>query len=166
MLGVHARLGRALSDADDQQNAPNAAVLSDKLWQRDFHSDPGAVGRAISVSGAPYTVVGVMPPEFDFPAPEIQMWTSVHLNTATQGVVLLAGRLKPGISSSQAQASLEPIAHRLEQKDPVQKAGLKFEVSPWSDNTPRERPADITVHPDRCRAGSADRLRGCRRSFC
>ncbi len=138
MLAVHARLGRALSDADDQPGAANTAVLSDRLWQRDFHSDPGVIGRAVTVSGAPFTVVGVMRPEFDFPAPEIQMWTSVHLSAATPGVVLLAGRLKPGISPAQAQASLEPIARRLEQKEPIQKAGLKFEVSRWSDNTPRE----------------------------
>ncbi len=138
LLGVHARLGRTFSESDDRANL---AVLGDKLWRRDFHSDPSVLGRAITVSGAPFIVVGVMPPEFDFPAPEIQMWTSVHLNsvgTVMPGPLLMVARLKPGVSAGQAQAAMQPIAQRLEQKDPVQKAGLKFEVSSWSDNTPRE----------------------------
>lgn len=138
LLGVQARLGRALSDADDQPSAPAVAVLSDRVWQRDFHSDPGVLGRAITVSGDVYTVAGVMPPEFDFPAPEIQMWLSVHLSAATPGPVLMVARLRPGVSDKQAQAAMQPIAQRLRGQNGERQDGLTFEVSPWSDNTPRE----------------------------
>ena len=138
LLGVRARVGRTLSDADDQPGAPAVAVLSDRVWQRDFHSDPGVLGRAITVSGDLYTVAGVMPSEFDFPAPEIQMWLSVHLNAATPGPVLMVARLKPGVSDKQAQAAMQPIAQRLQSQNGERQDGLTFEVSPWSDNTPRE----------------------------
>jgi putative ABC transport system permease protein len=143
MLGVHAHLGRALADSDDQSNAPNLAVLSDRLWQRKFHSDPGVIGRAITVSGDLYTIAGVMPPEFDFPLPEIQMWLSNHLTAASAGSVQIVGRLKPGVSPTQAQAALQPMAQRLEQqaKAPPNNdrlGGLQLPVTPWSDTIPRE----------------------------
>ena len=66
LLGVPARLGRALVESDDQPGAPNLAVLSDRLWQRRFHSDPAVIGRSITVSGDLYTVAGVMPPRVRF----------------------------------------------------------------------------------------------------
>jgi putative ABC transport system permease protein len=143
LLGVRPRLGRALSDSDDQLNAPNVAVLSDRLWQRKFHSDPGVIGRSVTVSGDLYTIAGVMPPEFDFPLPEIQMWLSMHLTAASAGSVQIVGRLKPGVSISQAQAALQPIAQQLEQqaKGPPNNDrlnGLQLPVLPWSDAVPRE----------------------------
>ena len=143
LLGVHARLGRALSDSDDQLNAPDLAVLSDRLWQRKFHSDPGVIGHTVTVSGDLYNIAGVMPPEFDFPLPEIQMWLSMHLTATSAGSVQIVGRLKPGVSLSQAQAALQPIAQRLEQqaKGPPNNDrlnGLQLPVLPWSDAIPRE----------------------------
>jgi putative ABC transport system permease protein len=138
LLGVHASLGRALSDSDDQPNAPNLAVLSDRLWQRRFHADPGVIGRAITVSGELYTVVGVMPPEFDFPAPDVEVWLSSHLTAASSGATQVAARLAPGISVAQAQAALEPVARQLERQNGEREAGLRLEVTPWSDVVPRE----------------------------
>jgi putative ABC transport system permease protein len=138
MLGVRARLGRALTQADDRPDAPNLAVLSDRLWQRHFHSDPTVIGRSITVSGELFTVAGVMPPAFDFPSPEIEMWLNVHLTPTSPGPAQVAARLAPGITASQAQAALEPVAHRLEQQHGERDAGLRLDVSPWSDVIPRE----------------------------
>ena len=138
LLGVHARLGRALDDSDDAPNNPNLAVLSDRLWQRKFHSDTNIIGRAISVSGEPFIIAGVMAPEFDFSAPEIEMWLSLHLAPATIGSVQVVGRLKEGVTPTQAQAALQPIAKQLEQANPDNKTGLQLVVSPWSDNVPRQ----------------------------
>ena len=141
LLGVHASLGRALAESDDQPNAANLAVLSDRLWQRRFHADPAVIGRSITVSGDLYTVAGVMPPEFDFPAPEIQMWLSVHLSPATAGAAQMVGRLMPGVSVSQANAAMQPIAQRLEQEGRAQAGrldGLQLQISPWSDVIPSQ----------------------------
>ncbi len=138
LLGVHARLGRALTDSDDQPNAPNLAVLSDRLWQRKFHSDPNVIGRAITVSGDPFTIAGVMPPEFDFSAPEIEMWLSLRLTPATTGAVQVVGRIKAGVTPGQAQSALAIVARQLELKNPETKAGLHLAVSPWSNAIPRQ----------------------------
>lgn len=54
LLGVRARLGRALVDSDDNPNTPPAAVLSHRLWQSLYHADPGVIGRAIRLSDEPY----------------------------------------------------------------------------------------------------------------
>src|SRR5579871_1262250 len=74
LLGISARLGRALMDTDDAANAPNAAVLSDRLWRRLFHADPNAIGHLITISGEAFTIVGVMPAEFEFPQSNIDLW--------------------------------------------------------------------------------------------
>src|SRR5438309_9473823 len=50
LLGIPARLGRALIPSDDEAGTRNVAVLSDRLWRRRFHADPGAIGRAITIS--------------------------------------------------------------------------------------------------------------------
>lgn len=50
LLGVHARIGRALVESDDEPGSAKVAVISDHLWQRRFHADPGVIGRAITVS--------------------------------------------------------------------------------------------------------------------
>ena len=138
LLGVSARLGRALSQADDQPDAPKLAVLSDRLWRRHFHGDPSVLGRVINVSGEAYTVIGVMPPEFDFPAPEVEMWLPVHLTAASPGPAQVAARLAPGVTAAQAQAALQPIAQQLEQKNGDRDAGLRLDVSAWSDVVPRQ----------------------------
>lgn len=138
LLGVQARIGRTITPSDDQPDAPGAAILSDRLWQRHFHSDPGVIGRTVSVDGDSFTIAGVMPPEFDFPAPEIEMWLSAHLTAASPGPAQVAARLAPGVSVAQAQAALEPVAHRLEQQDGDRAAGLRLDVTPWSDIVPRE----------------------------
>ena len=102
LLGARARLGRTLVDADHAPNAPNAAVLSDRLWRRRFHADPGAIGRTVTGSGEVFTIVGVMPPEFEFLVSNIEMWIPLHLHPASTNFVQVLGRLKKGISLAQA----------------------------------------------------------------
>jgi len=65
-LGVAAHFGRTLSPSDDEPGAPNAAVLSDRMWKRRYQSDPGVIGRAVTISGDVYVIAGVMPPDFEF----------------------------------------------------------------------------------------------------
>lgn len=138
LLGVRARLGEALTGAGDQTDAPNLAVLSDRLWQRHFHSDPQVVGRTVTVSGDLFTVAGVMPPEFDFPAPEIEMWLSTRLSASAPGNIQVAARLAPGVSLGQAQAALQPVAQHLEQINGDRSLGLHLDLTAWSSIVPRE----------------------------
>src|ERR1035441_8485284 len=66
LLGARAALGRPLGDADRE------TVLSDRLWRRRFHADTSVVGRTITIADEPYVIVGVMPPEFDFPYADVE----------------------------------------------------------------------------------------------
>ena len=67
VLGIHPHLGRFFVDAEDHYGQHRVAILADSLWKRRFGGDPNVIGRKITVSGAPYIVVGVLPPDFEFP---------------------------------------------------------------------------------------------------
>jgi putative ABC transport system permease protein len=133
LLGAHARLGRPLVDADDAFHSANVVVLSNRLWRRLFHADPRVVGRTLTVSGELCTIVGVMPPEFEFPAPYIDMWTQLRITPASTNWVEVAARLQDGVSAAQAESALAAEARQLEREDPQSKAGLRFQVSPWRE---------------------------------
>src|ERR1700733_10666761 len=70
MLGVQPQLGRNFLEDEDHPGHARVVVISDPLWSRKFHRDPGLVGRAIVLDGAPVTVVGILPASFQFPRPE------------------------------------------------------------------------------------------------
>ncbi len=76
MLGVRAFLGRLLTPSDDLPGAEREVVVSHQMWQREFGSDPAAVGRALQLRGLPYTIVGVAPPAFTGVIPLIapELW--------------------------------------------------------------------------------------------
>jgi putative ABC transport system permease protein len=130
-LGVNARLGRALAESDDAFDAPNAAVLSHRLWQRRFHGDPDVIGRAITVSGEVFTVAGVMGPEFEFPDSSVEMWLPLRLTPATKDWLQVVARIRQGVALPQVQGALQNLTRQLEQQDPQKRAGLQLVASPW-----------------------------------
>src|SRR5689334_3333086 len=67
VLGVKPFLGRSFVDAEDHAGEHRVVVLAHSLWRRRFQADPSVIGRKISLGGAPYTVLGVLPPDFEFP---------------------------------------------------------------------------------------------------
>ncbi len=136
MLGVRAQLGRTLAPSDEQ-NAPRAAVLSDRLWRRMFHADPGVIGRSLVVEPDVYTVVGVMPPEFEFPDANTEMWVPLHINAGSGGLMRVAALLQPGVPVERAHGALAILAQQLQQEDRKGNAGLQFTVTPWRDEPAR-----------------------------
>jgi putative ABC transport system permease protein len=138
MLGVPARLGRPLIDADDALNAPNVALLSDRLWRRVFRSDPSVIGRSITVSDELYTIVGVMPPEFEFPLANTEMWIPLRLDPESSVGLQVVGQTRSGLRLSQVQGAMEIVARQLERRDPKENAGLRIRVSPWLE-TPDQK---------------------------
>jgi predicted permease len=118
VLGARAWRGRTLTADDDTPGAPRVAVLGHGLWQRQFGGDPGLVGRTLAIDGTPMTVVGVMPPAFEYP-PSAQLWTPVAPavpelvgNHSVHWAVVL-GRLADGADIDQARAELDTIIGRL-----------------------------------------------------
>jgi len=120
-LGVPAAHGRVLADADDQPNGAPVAVISDGLWKRRFHGDPAVVGGTIQLDGQATTVVGVMPPRFRPAIVDADIWSPIRIDPAAapRGIVILRvlGRLKAGVSVSQAQAGMAAVAAALERED-------------------------------------------------
>lgn len=135
MLGVKALLGRAFISGEDQPEASPVLILSYGLWQRRFAGDRSIVGRRILVSDKQYTIVGVMPPQFQF-APfwstQAEMWSPLVLAPRVadrQGRSLrLFGRLKPGVSISAAQAQMDIVARRLALTYPETNTNVGIEV--------------------------------------
>jgi putative ABC transport system permease protein len=133
LLGAHAALGRALTDADDNPAAPKAAVLSDRLWRSLFHSDPAALGRTLTVSGEVFTVAGVMPPEFEFQYPNVELWLPLHVTPAMVYWLQVIARMPPRVGVAQVAGALGIVAAQLEREDPVENARLHIDVLPWSE---------------------------------
>ena len=128
VVGVGPQMGRALQEADGRPESPRVVVLSDRLWRQNFGAEGSILGKPITLSGQQYTVVGVMPPGFQFPSPTTQIWTPLELtpdqsSNRDNHWLLVLGRLKPGVTLEQAQAGMSTIARRIEQQYPEIQTG-------------------------------------------
>jgi putative ABC transport system permease protein len=128
LLGIQPRLGRAFTAAEDQLGRDRVVVISDGLWKREFGGDGGVVGRGVILNGAPYTIIGVMPPGFQFPdGPELpffvgpfppaEMWRPMALENweRTCGGCFNFGmiaRLRRGVTPAAARAEMRGILER------------------------------------------------------
>jgi putative ABC transport system permease protein len=119
-LGVKPALGRDFNAGDDSPSANGAVILSWPLWQRRFGGDKGILNQTIYLDAKPYTVIGVMPAWFAFPASDTQLWTSLYHDELPKIIegpdnhnFQSIGRLKPGITADQAAAELSVITKRV-----------------------------------------------------
>ena len=110
--------GRTLQADDAQPGREPVAVLSYGLWQRRFGGDRNAVGSKVMVGAKSTTIVGVMPPGFDYPA-QSEIWAPLPLDPAKEArdnrFISVIGRLKSGATVSQAQVQMDTINQRLAQ---------------------------------------------------
>lgn len=131
ILGVDAAAGRIFLPNEDQPGQHRVVVLSDALWQRRFNRDPKIVNQSITLNGEPFTVVGVMPRGFFFPARDVEAWIPWAMEPAQASgrgdhYLRLIARLKPAVSAEQANAELQSIAGRLAIEYPRTNDGLGF----------------------------------------
>lgn len=114
VLGVTPALGR-LPTVEEERSMPSASVvvLSHDLWASRFGSDPSILGRAITLGDRQAEVIGVMPPGFDFPSPDVDIWTLSPLVSDSEDVaehsLLAIGRLAEGVSVEQATAEVDAL---------------------------------------------------------
>ncbi len=148
LLGARPMLGRTFRPGEDRDNAPHVAVISEEFWRRRFGGDPNVIGRTITLSGDPYTIVGVMPASFRFPATVSRdLWMPLQLHPeqyAQRGSHWLnvIGRLKPGVDLATADAQMRQIAGRLAVQYPQQQKGRSTKAMPLrKDLTGTVRPA-------------------------
>ena len=123
MLRAEPAIGRAFVRKEAEPGRNRVAVLSHGLWRRRFGSDPGVVGKTVSLNGTPRTVVGVMPPGFAFPEKDTQLWVplapSERRIQARQAFWLqTVGRLREGASVEQARADLGGICASIQSEFP------------------------------------------------
>ena len=119
-LGMRPALGRNFNAADDQPSANPTVILSWGLWKRRFGGDPHILNQTILLDTRPYTVVGVMPAWFALPSPAVQLWTPIYFKEPADYMKVIdshdfhvIGRLKPGVSPSQAVNELSIITRRI-----------------------------------------------------
>jgi putative ABC transport system permease protein len=124
--------GRALLLDDNQPGRDRAAVIGYGLWQRRFGGDPSVLGATITLDGRAVTVVGIMPPDFDFPF-ATELWiplalTPQQMNERSKRNLHVLGRLREGVTVAQAQAQMLAIAKRIEEQHPQTNTGLNVQV--------------------------------------
>jgi len=156
LLGARATLGRLYNADDERGGLDRVAVISDAYFERRFRRDPSTLGKAITLGGNVYVITGVLPPKFHLPAtsegsdqlhpdvwiPLSRLWTNA-VDEDKQSNLLIAARLKPGVSVAAARTEMAGIARRLEQSDPKMDQGWTAVVYPFAteDSSPTMRVA-------------------------
>ncbi|HEX5071270.1 MAG TPA: ABC transporter permease [Vicinamibacterales bacterium] len=156
VLGVGPERGRLLEPGDDQPGADRVVVLSHRMWVGEFASDDGIVGRALTVRGQSYRIVGVAPARFTGVIPLLvpQLWLPVShaddvepagMVDSTPGpgstrvdrrgyrFMFAKGRLKPGVTAAQASANLKAIGTQLESEFPQTNRDRRVSAVPTAD---------------------------------
>jgi putative ABC transport system permease protein len=121
LLGTSPMLGREFTTAEDQPNAGGVVILSHHVWTTRYQADTQILGRRILVNAKPHTVVGVMPPGFEFPENQrlwIPLAPQAHQDQRRARYLFAFGRLKPGVTRDRASEDLAAISARLAQRHP------------------------------------------------
>jgi putative ABC transport system permease protein len=115
MIGVRPALGRDFLTGDDQPGAARVAMVGHGLWKRRFGEDPGVIGKPIMLDKNSYTVVGVLPQDFEFYGREVDVYMPIAASTARapgEPSVGVYARLRPGVSVAAAQAEIDGLCSR------------------------------------------------------
>ncbi len=149
-LKVHPMLGRDFQVEEEKTNSNDVVILSYPFWTNRLASDQNAVGKQLTLDGKPFTIIGVLPSNFEFPLARqsTEVLTTVaaegdNLPERGAGVFLGVGRLLPGVSATQAQADLTNVASNLEREYPQH----------WLNTTVSVVPADEEIVGPEMRRG-------------
>ncbi|MGH8180215.1 MAG: ABC transporter permease, partial [Steroidobacteraceae bacterium] len=143
-LGVRPLLGRVLGPASNQSGAAGVVVLSYRLWSRLFDRNPAVLGHVVTLNGTAYTVIGVMPPAFQFPDPATDLWLPYGLSAfdhdpgnLTAWNNSMIARLRPGVDAAQLAVQSQAVLERELEHFPdrksillLDKLGMRIVVTP------------------------------------
>jgi putative ABC transport system permease protein len=152
-LGVTAARGRVFAPEDGVPGNSDVVVLGDGLWKRRFGSDAEIVGKSVRVNGREKSVVGVLPPDIEFPSQQaggaVQIWEPMAFtdeHRAARGrYMLVMGRLAPRVTVAQADEEMKRIAAELEKENPDFNAGWSTNVFPLQPDLVRDVRGAILV---------------------
>src|SRR5215470_1563950 len=124
LLGARAEIGRTFDPEESRPGRDRVVLLSHSLWQGKFAGDAGVIGRSVMIDGMARQVVGVMPPEFNFPSTRTQMWAPARFDPANRNEyweydwMLLVARMRPGATMRQAQSELPMLISQIRSQAP------------------------------------------------
>jgi predicted permease len=140
VFGQRPIVGRPFYPEDGKPGAPAAVILSENLWRGSFGADPKVIGSSINLDKRSFTIVGVMPAVFRFPilTASEQLWIPLvqdplfgsWMDRRGGHWLQVTGRLKPGVSMTQAQAELDAIGARLAKEFPAENDGWTIRFVP------------------------------------
>jgi putative ABC transport system permease protein len=136
-LGIPPFLGRSFAAAEEVAGGPNVVVVSYGFWQRKLSARPDIIGTPISIDDAAYTIVGVMPDNFDYPA-EVELWFPMQRGGGEESGrgnnnFLMIGRLAEGATLARAQSQMEVVAARISAAFPREKGGWSVRLTPLDE---------------------------------
>src|SRR5215212_3323126 len=155
-LGVQPLLGRVFNPDEDRPGGANVAVLSHAFWQKQFGGDRSILGQPLTLNGAPFTVIGIMPPSLKFPFQQQQLFIPrvfeqeglpPDIIERGTGYLTILGRMKPGVTRGQAEEQMRIVDRRYQTAQPDKvdaKAGMSV-VSLHEDLVGRQRPMLLTL---------------------
>ena len=135
LLGIQPILGRGFLPEEDRLGAQPVALISESLWKRRYGALPQVLGKAVTLDGRSYTVIGVIPASFRFPASSLYVpigqWDEPGFRERgwIEGMLAL-GRLKPGVTFAQASADMESVAKHLAERYPETDKGTGITLVP------------------------------------
>jgi putative ABC transport system permease protein len=139
VLGVRPLLGRAFTMADDVNGAERVLVITHGLWQRRYGGAADAIGRRLVIDERPFTIVGVMPPDVEYPR-GVEAWltiaaqSSMLANPAFQVDVDLVARRRTGVTMEQTVSELKALTKRIEESRPDgDSQGFELVVRPYGE---------------------------------
>ena len=141
-LGSSAAYGRTFLPEEGQAGSHRVIVLKHSLWQSRFGADPGVVNQAITINGERFTIIGVMPEEFNYPFNAGEMWSPLVFDPKDKTdrgnhYLQVLGRLKPGVTIDQARHDLAAIAARANEQYPETNAGRSVYILSMTEDAVR-----------------------------
>jgi putative ABC transport system permease protein len=137
VFGARAALGRTFTPDEDQPGKDKVAVITYRLWQRQFAGDPGVIGRVVTFNGEPHTIIGVMPAASAFERGSQDIWRPLAFRPAemTRNYHWLASiaRLKPGVTIDQARTRMDAIGARIAKDYPVSNKDWGVTIDRFAD---------------------------------
>jgi putative ABC transport system permease protein len=125
VLGIQPTLGRDFLASDDQPSAAATAILSSSFWKRRFAADPAIVGKLIYLDAKPHTIIGVMPPSFDYPWAKDQLWTPAGHDAPADLMsaygdhnFYVTARLAPGATLTGLVSQIDTVERRVKLAHP------------------------------------------------
>lgn len=143
VLGRDVLRGRTFTAREGTPGGPRAALLSEAFWESRFGAEESLIGGGLKLDGETYTVVGILPRDFEFLIPGVQIWLPLVLDSAKarreEKDLLVVARLKPTVSTEQAKSEMEALGERLAARYPDGNRDYRVAVVNLREEIPDER---------------------------